>query len=76
MTNASRTMLMDLSTREWHNPFLDLFHITLEMLPKIVSNAETYGMVAEGPLKGIPIAGCLGDQMAAMLGRFFQAKLF
>lgn len=69
VTNASRTMLMDLATCQWHEPFLELFHMPKSALPKIVSNAEVYGHVAMGPLTGVPIAGCLGDQMAALLGQ-------
>lgn len=69
VTNASRTMLMDLSTLTWHPPFLELFGVAPAMLPRVVSNAELYGTVSSGPLEGTPIAGCLGDQMAAMLGQ-------
>ena len=61
-------MMMDLSTFQWHAPFLPLFDMPLDALPRIVSNAEVYGHVAEGPLTGVPISGCLGDQMAAVLG--------
>ena len=68
VSNASRTMMMDLSTFQWHAPFLQLFNMPLDALPRIVSNAEIYGHVAEGPLTGVPISGCLGDQMAAVLG--------
>lgn len=57
VTNASRTNLMDLSTLNWHEPFLQLFKIPPGIMPRIVSNAEVYGHVAEGPLKGVPIAG-------------------
>lgn len=68
VTNASRTMLMSLETCDWHKPFLELFRVPLSALPRIVSNSEVYGHVAEGPLRGVPVAGCLGDQMAALLG--------
>lgn len=57
VTNASRTNLMDLSTLNWHSPFLELFKAPPGIMPRIVSNAEVYGHVAEGPLKGVPIAG-------------------
>jgi glycerol kinase len=57
VTNASRTNLMDLSTLNWHEPFLQLFKIPPGIMPLIVSNAEVYGHVAEGPFKGVPIAG-------------------
>eukprot|EP00958_Prasinococcus_capsulatus_P011135 scaffold1094_cov322-Prasinococcus_capsulatus_cf.AAC.5 len=39
------------------------------MLPRIASNAEKYGVVTEGTMKGVPICGCLGDQHAALLGQ-------
>lgn len=68
VTNASRTMLMDLSTFQWHEPYLKLFNMPMSALPRIVSNSEVYGHVAQGPLQGVPVAGCLGDQMAALLG--------
>jgi len=71
VTNASRTMLMDLSSCTWHQPYLPLFHMRPSCLPKIVSNAEVYGHTADlhGALHNIPISGCLGDQMAALLGQ-------
>eukprot|EP00879_Flechtneria_rotunda_P029111 GHRR01031379.1.p1 GENE.GHRR01031379.1~~GHRR01031379.1.p1 ORF type:complete len:108 (+),score=28.42 GHRR01031379.1:851-1174(+) len=69
VTNASRTNFMDLATLSWHEPTLKLFQAPRSMMPRIVSNAEVYGHVSEGPLKGAPIAGCLGDQMAALLGQ-------
>ena len=68
VTNASRTNLMDLHARKWHAPFLSLFHVPLAALPRIVSNSEVYGHVADGPLVGVAVCGCLGDQMAAMMG--------
>ena len=61
-------MMMDLKTCQWHVPFLPLFDMSQEALPRIMSNAEVFGHVAEGPLTGVPISGCLGDQMAAVLG--------
>jgi glycerol kinase len=63
-------MLMNLATCQWHEPYLPLFNMTAAALPKIVSNAEVYGYVDEGMLAGAPISGCLGDQMAAMLGKW------
>ncbi|KAF8063674.1 hypothetical protein HT031_003529 [Scenedesmus sp. PABB004] len=69
VTNASRTNLMDLATLSWHGPALELFGAPLGIMPRIASNAEVYGAVAAGRLAGVPIAGCLGDQMAALLGQ-------
>ncbi|KAF5838121.1 hypothetical protein DUNSADRAFT_3371 [Dunaliella salina] len=77
VSNAARTQLMDMNTCQWHEPFLHLFNMPTSALPRIVSNAEIYGYVANlyGPLKGIPISGCLGDQQAALLGHRCQAGM-
>lgn len=70
VSNASRTNLMDLRLLSWHEPTLRRFGVHPDMLPAIRSNAEVYGEVSvEGPLQGVPIAGCLGDQQAAMMGQ-------
>ncbi|KAI8149019.1 glycerol kinase [Fennellomyces sp. T-0311] len=68
-TNASRTMLMNLKTREWDKELMDFFEVPEHILPKIVSSSEHYGDVKEGPLKGMPLMGCLGDQQAAFVGQ-------
>ncbi|XP_043703127.1 glycerol kinase-like [Telopea speciosissima] len=70
VSNASRTMLMNLQTLEWDKPTLEAFGIPIGVLPKIVSNSEIIGNVANGwATAGVPIAGCLGDQHAAMMGQ-------
>ncbi|KAK9923077.1 hypothetical protein M0R45_031511 [Rubus argutus] len=70
VSNASRTMLMNLKTLEWDKPTLETLGISAQILPKIVSNSEVIGKIATGwPITGIPISGCLGDQHAAMLGQ-------
>ncbi|MBA0810833.1 hypothetical protein Gohar_002791 [Gossypium harknessii] len=70
VSNASRTMLMNLQTLDWDKATLKTLGIPAEILPKIVSNAEVIGKIAKGwPLFGVPIAGCLGDQHAAMVGQ-------
>ncbi len=69
VTNASRTMLMDLHTLEWHEPSLRLMGIPRAMLPEIRSSSETYGEAAETALAGRPLAGILGDQQAALFGQ-------
>lgn len=70
VSNASRTMLMNLKTLEWDKPTLETLGIPAKILPKIVSNSEIIGKIAEGwPIPGVPISGCLGDQHAAMLGQ-------
>jgi glycerol kinase len=68
VTNASRTLLMDLKTLNWDNDILMLLGIPRKMLPKICSSSEIYG-TARGTLDGIPVAGDLGDQHAALFGQ-------
>jgi glycerol kinase len=68
VTNASRTMLMDLKTLDWDNEILKIMGIPRSMLPAIRSCSEVYG-TAVGDLAGIPIAGILGDQQAATVGQ-------
>jgi glycerol kinase len=73
VTNASRTMLMDLETLDWDDELLSLFGIPRAMLPSIAPSSprQPYGVTLDtGPLGGeVPIAGMLGDQHAAMLGQ-------
>jgi len=69
VTNASRTQLMNLNSLEWDSELLSAFGIPREILPQIRSSSEVYGQVSEGPLKGVPIAGILGDQQAALVGQ-------
>ncbi|ESR40677.1 hypothetical protein CICLE_v10025756mg [Citrus x clementina] len=70
VSNASRTMLMNLKTLDWDKPTLETLGIPAEILPRIVSNSEIIGKIGKGwPITGIPISGCLGDQHAAMLGQ-------
>ncbi|CAM0140799.1 Glycerol kinase [Umbelopsis sp. WA50703] len=69
VTNASRTLLMNLKSLEWDPALLNIFNVPESVLPKIVSSAEVYGHVKSGPLEGIPVAGCLGDQQAALVGQ-------
>ncbi len=68
ITNASRTQLMDLRTLGWDQELLAAFGVPRPMLPRICSSAECYGIVTDGSLKGVPIAGILGDQQAALVG--------
>jgi glycerol kinase len=68
VTNASRTLLMNLNTLEWDDEILRLLNIPVSMLPKICSSAEIYG-VTRGALEGIPVCGDLGDQQAALFGQ-------
>jgi glycerol kinase len=68
VTNASRTMLMDLKTLDWDEEILKLLGIPRVMLPEIRSSSEVFG-TAKGGLGGVPIAGDLGDQQAALFGQ-------
>jgi glycerol kinase len=68
VTNASRTLLMNLQTLDWDNEILDLLDIPGKMLPKICSSSQVYGY-ANGELEGVPVAGDLGDQQAALFGQ-------
>lgn len=73
VTNASRTMLMDLETLDWDDELLALFEIPRQMLPQIMSSSspEPYGTtLASGPLGGeVALTASLGDQQAAMVGQ-------
>jgi glycerol kinase len=73
VTNASRTMLMDLETLTWDQDILEILEIPQEMLPKIRSSSEKYGEMST-PWPGIPIAGILGDQQAALFGQTCYKK--
>lgn len=73
VTNASRTMLMDLETLDWDDELLSFFGIPRRMLPRIRSSSEPdgYGIALDsGPLGGpVPLTGILGDQQAATVGQ-------
>lgn len=73
VTNASRTMFLNLKSLEYDATLLDFFQLDKDklILPKVVSSSdsEAFGCMASGPLKGTPIMGCLGDQSAALLGQ-------
>ncbi|KAH8730878.1 hypothetical protein GQ44DRAFT_700015 [Phaeosphaeriaceae sp. PMI808] len=72
-TNASRTMFMNLHTVQYDDQLLSFFGLDQKKLnlPKIVpsSSPDAFGVIQKGELKGIPIAGCLGDQSAALVGQ-------
>jgi glycerol kinase len=68
VTNASRTMLMNLSTVDWDGELLDALGIPPAMLPQIRPSSQVYGE-GGGPLHGVPVAGALGDQQAALFGQ-------
>ncbi|MEV7379334.1 glycerol kinase GlpK [Streptomyces lydicus] len=69
VTNASRTMLMNLHNLQWDQKILTSMEIPAAVLPEIRSSAEVYGEAAGGVLAGIPVASALGDQQAALFGQ-------
>jgi glycerol kinase len=69
VTNASRTMLMNLESLQWHDPSLELMGIPKAMLPEIRSSSEIYGEAKGTAIGGVPVAGILGDQQAALFGQ-------
>jgi len=68
VSNASRTMLMNLETLDWDPDMLKIMGIPKAMLPKVCPSSSVYGH-AKGALDGIPVAGDLGDQQAALFGQ-------
>lgn len=69
VTNASRTLCMNLETLDWDPEILQIMGIPAVMLPEIRSSSEVYGKINLGQLGGIPLAGVLGDQQAALFGQ-------
>jgi glycerol kinase len=69
VTNASRTQLMNLNTLDWDDELLAAFGVPRAMLPHIRSSSEVYGTVTSEVLPGVPLAGILGDQQAALVGQ-------
>jgi glycerol kinase len=68
VSNASRTMLMNLETLDWDDELLEAFGIPRSMLPTIQPSSAVYGQL-KGTLEGISVAGDLGDQQAATFGQ-------
>jgi glycerol kinase len=71
VTNASRTMLMNLKTLDWDPDMLQIMGIPRRMLPKIRSSSEIYGYTKQAGVLGgrVPVCGDLGDQQAALFGQ-------
>ena len=69
VSNASRTMLMNLETLDWDDEILKIMGVPKAMLPKIMPSSAVYGKAANSGLDGIPVAGDLGDQQAALFGQ-------
>jgi glycerol kinase len=75
VTNASRTLLMDIRTLAWDEAIAAELGIPLSLLPKIASSSEVYGTISESSLlSGVPISGMMGDQQAATFGQAAFAK--
>ena len=74
-TNASRTMFMDIHTLKYSKELIDFFSYEFDLhkvhMPEIVrsSSEKSFGSLGSGPLQGLPITGCLGDQSAALVGQ-------
>jgi len=68
VTNASRTLLMNLATLDWDDALLGAIGVPRAILPQIRSSADVYG-TARGVLEGVPVASALGDQQAALFGQ-------
>jgi glycerol kinase len=71
VSNASRTLLLNLKTLNWDKELLKIFHVPLNTLPKVCSSSEIYGYThgIKGIPNGIPVAGIAGDQQAALFGQ-------
>ena len=70
VTNASRTLLCNISSLQWDDELLGAFGIPRSMMPEIKSSSEVYGHVhSSGLLREVPVAGILGDQQAATFGQ-------
>ncbi|KAF3924333.1 hypothetical protein ABW21_db0209109 [Orbilia brochopaga] len=71
VTNASRTQLLNIDTLEFDDSLVQFFELEKLRLPRLApsSHADAYGVVADGPLKGVKVTGCLGDQSAALVGQ-------
>ncbi|XP_069697721.1 glycerol kinase 3 isoform X2 [Periplaneta americana] len=68
VTNASRTMLMNIESLQWDPVLCRYFNISSHLLPEIRSSSEIYGYITEEPLKGIPISAILGNQQSSLVG--------
>jgi glycerol kinase len=68
-SNASRTQLLNLKTLDWDEKLLAAFEIPRAVLPQVRSSSEVYGVATLGTITGVPIAGILGDQQAALVGQ-------
>ncbi|KAM9804818.1 glycerol kinase-like [Neosynchiropus ocellatus] len=69
VTNASRTLLFNIHSRRWDPELCRFFDVPMTILPEVKSSSEIYGWISSGPLAGVPVSGCLGDQSAALVGQ-------
>lgn len=69
VTNASRTLLMDIETLQWDGELCRFFDIPLSVLPAIHPSAHHYGTISVGALAGLPLTALIGDQNAALVGQ-------
>lgn len=69
VTNASRTQLMNLAALQWDQELLEAFRIPSQVLPRIVASSDVYASIQLASIAGVPIAGMLGDQQAALVGQ-------
>ncbi len=69
VTNASRTQLMNLKTQTWDEEVLELLKIPASILPSIQPSSRVYGQIVSEVMEGVPLAGILGDQQAALVGQ-------
>jgi glycerol kinase len=69
VTNASRTQLMNLETLSWDGELLEAFDIPSAVLPRIFPSSQVYERAHSSVITGVPIAGILGDQQAALVGQ-------
>jgi glycerol kinase len=69
VTNASRTQLLNIKTLDWDQELLAAFEIPRTVLPQVRSSSEVYGEASIQGIEGVPIAGILGDQQAALVGQ-------
>jgi glycerol kinase len=67
-SNASRTLFLNLHTKQWDDELLGILNVPRSVLPEVRSSSEVYGK-AKGALEGIPIAGIAGDQQSALFGQ-------
>ncbi|CAF0952515.1 unnamed protein product [Adineta ricciae] len=74
VTNASRTMLMNIRTLKWDSSLCHFFSIPEHILPEIKSSATIFGHINKGPLQGVPVGAVLGDQQAALVGQKCWSK--